>query len=68
MKNILQFRNRRRGYSGWALMVKGATKPLHHTFCTTRKECRELRQGMQQDLYERLEVVKVKVGLEPVKP
>lgn len=70
MKNVLKERSRRWTHDGWAIRLvlpdgfRG--KPWDHTMCTTRRECRELRKSLPQDLYQRTEVVKVRLKLEAV--
>lgn len=69
MKRLLQGRSRRQGHDGWALMVRGAKRPMAHTVCTTREEARDLRREppyCERDLFERLEVVKVRITVEVV--
>lgn len=65
MKNMLQGRSRRWGFDGWALRVRDAATPLAWSVCTTRRECRELRDE-RQDLADNFEVVKVRIRLEVV--
>lgn len=69
MKRLLTHRSNRWGYDGWALRVTGARMPLYHTVCTTRAETRELKNELSQqvpDLYNDLELVKIKINLEVV--
>ena len=67
MKRFLQHRSRKPGYSGWALKVKGAEKPLGWTTCTTRKEIRELREEERNWMRDDIEIVKVKITVEVVR-
>lgn len=64
----LQLSNRY-GYDGWALKHRDAPDPLHWSFCTTRKKCRELlreKRAAMPDLFDRFEPVKVKLTVEVV--
>ena len=45
MKGFLRHRSRRWGYDGWALRMRGASRPLFWSVCTTRREARDLRAG-----------------------
>ena len=63
MKRFLQHRSNRWGYDGWGVRVKGASRALNHTVCTTREEAREVRAEMEADLFTRTEVVKVKISV-----
>lgn len=52
----------RRKFDGWALHVRGSSKPLHWTICTTRREARAiLDQARAGGLLKGLTVVTVKV-------
>lgn len=68
MKRFLSHRSKRWAYDGWALRVIGAPSPLHWTTCTTRKEIRELKLELEKsgdgDLFQKLEIVKVKINVE----
>lgn len=63
MKRILDHRSKRWGYDGWVVWVKGSPKPLDWTFSTTRREAREVRASLDRDLFQRTEVVKVKLEM-----
>lgn len=66
---VINGRSRRWGYDGWALRVIGAMRPIEVTTVTTREEARELRRQWQAehpDLFQRLEVVKVRITVEAV--
>lgn len=65
MKAFLSHRSRRGYYHGWALRVRGATRPIDWTTSTTREEARELRRE-RGNLLRDCEVVKVKVTVEAV--
>lgn len=65
MKAILSHGSRRFGYSGWALRIRGASKPLAWSMCTTRAEARELREE-RRSMFNDLEVVKVRTVVEVV--
>lgn len=67
MKKFLQHRSKRYGIDGWALMIKGAEKPLGWTTCTTRKEIRELREEERNWMRDDIEIVKVKITVEVVR-
>ena len=60
--------SRRWSFDGWALKVKGVSKPMHWTACTTRKEARELKAELQAegDLFFNVEVVKIMVEVTEV--
>jgi len=66
VKRFLQHTSNRFGYSGWALRVKDAPQPMGRSTCTTREEARDLKREweMNPDLFQRLEVVKVKIIVE----
>jgi hypothetical protein len=68
MKRFLEFRSRRFGYDGWALRVRKADKPMDWTVCTTRAEVRALRREKfaERDLFQKVDVVKVRVTVEVV--
>lgn len=66
---VINGRSRRWGYDGWALRVIGALRPIESTTVTTREEARELRRQWQTDhpdLFQRLEVVKVRITVEAI--
>ena len=65
MRDLLQHRSRRWAYDGWALRMRGVSAPLSWSLCTTRQECRELRD-QRSDLADDFEVVKVRIKLEVV--
>lgn len=67
VKGILQFFSRRNDFDGWAVAIKGKPDPLSETFSTIRKEARDMRDEMELDLFQRTEVVKVRVKLERVR-
>jgi len=64
MKRFLSNRSKRFGFDGWALKVKEAEKPLAWSVCTTRGEARSLRQQQTPDMFQRTEIVKVKISVE----
>jgi len=68
MKQMLKHRNRRWGYDGWALRIKGAPCPLDWSACTTRAEARQLRKESfpELDFFDRTEVVKIRIKVEVV--
>jgi len=65
VKKFLQYTSNRFGYSGWALKIKDAPKPMGWSTCTTREEARELKREWEggSDLFRRIEVVKVKISV-----
>ena len=64
MKRFLRHRSKRFGYDGWAVRVRGADSPLESTVSTTRQEARDIRSEMEPDLFERTEVIKVRISVE----
>lgn len=66
MKGFLQHRSKRWGYNGWAVKVKGASKPLDWTVSTTREEVRTLLNEKRDLLTHDTEIVKVKITVEVV--
>jgi len=67
MKGFLQHRIRRFGYDGWAARVKGAPRPLEWTTCTTRQELRELLRDRRDLFALGVELVKVRITVEPIR-
>lgn len=65
MKRFLKYRSNRWGYDGWAVAGIGGA-PWLSTVSTTREEARAIRKELLPDLFERTEVVKVKIRLEVV--
>ncbi|MBU0539347.1 MAG: hypothetical protein KKF24_16445 [Gammaproteobacteria bacterium] len=66
MKRFLDHRSKRFGFDGWALKVKGSKHPLAWSACTTRGEARSLRNQQTPDLFQKTEIVKVKISVEVV--
>lgn len=66
MREFLKHRNRRWSYDGWALRYRGDLSPLQWSVCTTRQECRALRDE-RADLADDFEIVKVKIKVEAIK-
>jgi hypothetical protein len=70
MKRILDARSRRQGFDGWVMCVKPpghkVWHPLDWTFCTTRKECRELTRPMQRNIFDKYQIKKAKLKVETV--
>lgn len=64
MKGYLQHRSRRPCYDGWAARVKGASRPLESTTCTTREELRELLRERRDLFALGVELVKVRIVVE----
>lgn len=63
VKGYLQHRSRRFGFDGWAAQVRGASRPLEWTTCTTRAELRELL-AERRDLFALgVDMAKVRVEL-----
>ncbi len=64
MKRILDNCSKRFGHHGWALVVKEfPNHPCSWSFCTTRKEVRELQASLTPDMINLYVPVKVKVKL-----
>lgn len=66
MKKFLQWRSRRWGYDGWAVVMDGATRPLAWTTCTTREEVRELIDEHQDMFLRGCDIKKVKITVEVI--
>ena len=70
MKRILDARSRRHGFDGWCMFVKPQNHttwfPLDWTFCTTRKECRELTRTMQRNIFDKYAIKKARLKVEEV--
>ncbi len=64
MKRILDNCSRRFGIDGWALVVKEfPNHPCPWSFCTTRREVRELQESLTPDMINLYVPVKCKVQL-----